>query len=104
VSRKNEWLQARDKDLTVEELMDATRGQFRWLADFVAETSVEDLNNPFRFPSLQGKSLASSIMSGSFFSHARGEHGADFAEWREKGAKGATSIQSGRFKIDSTPD
>jgi hypothetical protein len=53
------------------------------LSGIVAGLSEEELNDPKRFPGLDGKSLGEALVSGSYFSHIRDEHGKDIRAWKK---------------------
>ena len=53
------------------------------LRDIVAALSETELNDPRRFPNLDGKSLGQALVSGSYFSHIRQEHGKDIRAWKK---------------------
>jgi hypothetical protein len=53
------------------------------LRGIVGGHSEEELNDPNRFPNLDGKSLAEALVSGSYYSHIRDEHGEDIKAWKK---------------------
>ncbi len=53
------------------------------LRGIVSGLSEEELNDPMRFPGLDGKSLGKALMDGSYFSHIRDEHGKDIRAWKK---------------------
>jgi hypothetical protein len=59
-----------------------------WLAygrlrEIAGGLSEDDLNDPKRFSNLDGKSLGEALVSGSYFSHIRDEHGKDISAWQK---------------------
>ena len=79
--QKNAWFQERDRDQSSDEVTAISRDLLAELSDFVAATAPQELNNPFQFKSLEGRSLAGSIVSGAFFRHIHDEHADDLKAW-----------------------
>ena len=53
------------------------------LRGIVTGLSEKELNDHKRFPELDGKSLSDALVSGSYFSHIRDEHGKDLKAWKK---------------------
>jgi hypothetical protein len=53
------------------------------LRGIVSGLSEEELNDPKRFAELDGKSLGEALVSGSYYSHIRDEHGKDIKAWKK---------------------
>lgn len=81
VEHINEWYYQEHKGSPVDDVIRLSRALFDRLYVFVGESSEEDLNDPARFPSLEGKSLGQAIISGSLFTHFHDEHGDDIQKW-----------------------
>jgi len=81
VERVNNWLYDRSHNLSVADVLAESRGQWDELRSLVAALSDADLNDPNRFPNLEGNSLAQSISSSYLFEHFHDEHGPMINDW-----------------------
>src|SRR5215211_5058011 len=63
-----------NKDRLLGEVIGESRESYARLAEIVQMLPDDALNDPDRFPWLEGNSLAEEIVSGEFFSHLHEEH------------------------------
>jgi hypothetical protein len=69
----NAWFQARDRVKSVRDVLEESRGVFQELAAAIEKMPQEALDDPGRFPWMEGTSLSGA----AFFSHFHNEHEAD---------------------------
>ncbi|MEA2584077.1 MAG: hypothetical protein QOF33_2162 [Thermomicrobiales bacterium] len=81
VQRINDWLYERNRDRLLAEVLAQSRGQWDELREIVASLPEPTLNDPTRFPGLDGESLAQSVASGSLLSHFHEEHEPTIRTW-----------------------
>jgi hypothetical protein len=80
----NDWIQEQNADKLLGEVIDESRESFARLAEVVQRLSDEDLNDPQRFPWLEGAALGPAIVKREvFFGHYHDEHEADVQRWLE---------------------
>lgn len=80
----NDWIQAQNADRLLGEILDDSRLMFARMAAIVEMMPEEDLNDPARFPSLEGQSLAEAILTGAYFSHLHEEHEPAIRAWLDR--------------------
>jgi hypothetical protein len=73
----NAWFHARDSDKSVAEVVSESRRVFQQLASAVQKLPDDALDDPGRFPWMQGIPLSGA----AFFSHFHDEHEADMRAW-----------------------
>ena len=73
----NNWMYEANKDRSVQEVLDDSRRVFQQLVAAIDALPETDLNDPNRFPWLEGQSLTSV----DFFSHFHEEHEPDLRAW-----------------------
>jgi hypothetical protein len=85
----NEWVHGQTAERLLGEVVEEFRQGFARLAAVVQMLPEDALNDPRRFPWLEGESVGSAIVSGSWFSHWHDEHEQELREWLERSAAGA---------------
>lgn len=83
VDRINAWIYESNRGRSVAEVLAESRGQWDELRALVDTMPESVLNDPDRFPNLEGKSLGDSIASRYLFSHFHDEHEPGFRVWIE---------------------
>lgn len=73
----NAWFHARDRDKSVAETLAESRRVFEQLASAVEKLPEDSLDDPARFPWMQGVPLSGA----AFFGHFHDEHEADMRAW-----------------------
>ncbi len=73
----NDWMYKANKDRSVQDVLDDSRRVFQQFLAAINALPETDLNDPKRFPWLQGQSLTSV----DFFSHFHDEHELDLRAW-----------------------
>ena len=75
----NDWLHERNTDRLLGEVIGESRESYARLAEIVQMLPDDALNDPDRFPWLEGHALGPAIVNGEFFSHVHEEHEHDQA-------------------------
>jgi len=73
----NAWFHARDADKPVREVLSESRGVFQQLAAAIEKFPEAALDDPGRFPWMQG----TPVSGAAFFAHFHDEHEADMRAW-----------------------
>ena len=81
VQRINDWLYERNRERPLAEILAESRRQWDELREITSALPETTLNDPARFPGLDGESLAQSVMSGSLLSHFHEEHEPSIRTW-----------------------
>ncbi len=77
----NAWIQEQNADLLLGEVVDNSRRVYARLAEVVQALPEADLNDPARFPWMDGEALGPAIVSGAWFGHLHDEHEPAIREW-----------------------
>jgi hypothetical protein len=77
----NTWIHEANKDRLLGEVLDESRESYARLAEIVQRLPDEALNDPDRFPWLEGHALAPVIVTGDYFGHLHEEHEPDIRRW-----------------------
>jgi len=80
----NAWIHQREHDRPLAAVLADADATFARLRVAVEALSDEDLNDPRRFPWLDGRSLAQEIRSGEFFAHLHDDHEPDVRAWLDR--------------------
>jgi hypothetical protein len=81
VQRINDWFYEKNRDRSLADVLAESRAQWDELREAVAALPDNVLNDTTRFPSLEGASLAQSVLSGSLFGHFHEEHEPTIRTW-----------------------
>jgi hypothetical protein len=73
----NAWFHARDRDKSVREVLSESRDVFKRLAAAIEKLPQDALDDPGRFPWMEGSSFSGAAL----FSHFHDEHEADMRAW-----------------------
>jgi hypothetical protein len=73
----NAWFHARDRDKSVRDVLSESRRVFQQLAAAIEKFPEAALDDPGRFPWMQGTPLSGA----AFFAHFHNEHEADMRAW-----------------------
>jgi hypothetical protein len=77
----NAWFHDIDRDRPLQDVLREPREQFGQLEELVQALPEQDLQDPGRFPWLEGHSLGAAIVSGLFFGHLHEEHEPAIRAW-----------------------
>lgn len=77
----NDWIYEQNKDRLLTEVLEESREGYARLAAIVEMVPEEDLNDPAKWPSLDGRALGPALVSGEMFGHLHDEHEASIREW-----------------------
>jgi hypothetical protein len=75
-----------NKDRLLGEVIGESPESYARLAEIVQMLPDDALNDPRRFPWLEGNALAEVIVSGEFFSHLHEEHEPEIRRWLQESA------------------
>lgn len=78
----NEFIHERNAPRPPEDVLRDAAAVYLRLRGLVSGLSDAELNDPARFPALDGAALGPQLTGESFFDHIRGEHADDLAYWR----------------------
>ena len=81
IEQINAWFHEIDRDRPLQDVLRESREQFGQLEELVQALPEQDLQDPDRFPGLEGQSLGAAIVSGSFFGHLHEEHEPAIRAW-----------------------
>lgn len=82
VDQINDWIQDQNAEKLLGEVIDESRESFARLAEIVQRLPDEALNDPQRFPWLEGNALGPNLVSRDvFFGHYHDEHEAAVQGW-----------------------
>jgi hypothetical protein len=73
----NAWFHERDRDKSVRQTLAESRGLFEQLVSAIAKLPEDSLDDPARFPWMQGAPLTGATL----FGHFHDEHEADMRAW-----------------------
>jgi DinB superfamily len=82
----NAWIYRQNRDRPARDVLRDAVAAYDRLRGRVADLPEDDLNDPARFPVLDGASLGDALVHGGFFEHLHEEHGPDIRAWRERAA------------------
>jgi hypothetical protein len=77
----NAWIHGREHDRPLADVLAEADATFPRLRAAVAALSDDELRDPNRFPSLEGRALGEAIVSGDYFGHLHEEHEPDVRAW-----------------------
>lgn len=77
----NAWLHEANTDRLLGEVIGESRESFARLAEIVQMLPDEALNDPDRFPWLEGRALGPAIVNGDYFAHFHEEHEPAVRRW-----------------------
>lgn len=77
----NAWFRERDRDKPLADVLAESRASSARLAAAVRRLPADELNDPDRFPWLEGRSLAGALADGSLFSHWHEDHEPAVRAW-----------------------
>jgi Protein of unknown function (DUF1706) len=77
----NDWIQAANRDRPLADVLRDSRASFARLAEAVRALPDHDLDDPRRFPGLEGQALGPAVLSGDFFAHLHEEHEPSIRAW-----------------------
>ena len=77
----NDWLHERNQDRLLGEVIGESRESYARLAEIIQMLPGDALNDPHRFPWLEGNALGPAIISGVLFSHFHEEHEPQIRRW-----------------------
>lgn len=81
----NAWIYRRNADRPLGDVLRDADLVYERLRGIVSGLSEADLNDPERFPDLDGLSLGQALVEGEYFDHITGEHGKEIEAWRSVG-------------------
>lgn len=81
VDAVNAWIGEQYRGRTLADVLEEASTAYIRLRSAVAAHSPDELNDPGRFPWLEGQSLGIALVNGSLFSHLQEEHGPDVDKW-----------------------
>jgi hypothetical protein len=84
VQRINDWLYEQNRDRPLADVLAESRGQWDELREVVGVLPDAVLNDPARFPGLEGESLAQSVVGGSLLGHFHEEHEPAIRAWLDE--------------------
>ena len=87
----NAWIHQREHDRPVAAVLADADDSFARLRASVDALPEPELNDPARFPWLDGQSLGTSILSGDFFGHLHEEHEPDVRAWLDRRSAAGTT-------------
>ncbi|MCC7022595.1 MAG: ClbS/DfsB family four-helix bundle protein [Thermomicrobiales bacterium] len=77
----NAWIHEINEDRLLGEVIGESRESFARLAEIVQMLPDEALNDPGRFPWLEGQALGPALVNGGYFGHFHEEHEPDVRRW-----------------------
>ena len=77
----NAWIHEANKDRLLGEVIGESRESFARLAEIIQLLPDDALNDPRRFPWMEGTALGPAIVSGDYFSHFHEEHEPSIRRW-----------------------
>jgi hypothetical protein len=77
----NAWIHDINQDRLLGEVIGESRESYARLGEIVQMLPDDALNDPGRFPWLEGRALGPEIVSGAFFSHLHEEHEPEIRRW-----------------------
>jgi hypothetical protein len=77
----NDWIHEQNEDRLLGEVIGESRESYARLAEIVQMLPDDALNDPHRFPWLDGNALGPAIISGEVFSHFHEEHEPQVRRW-----------------------
>lgn len=77
----NAWIYETNHDRSANDVLRESRELFDRLRDIVQSFPEGDLSEPMRFEWMDGQSLGSAILDGSYFGHLHEEHEPDIRKW-----------------------
>lgn len=81
----NDWIYETNRDRSGNDVLRESLEQFDRLRDIVQSFPEGDLAEPMRFEWMEGQSLGSAILDGSYFGHLHEEHEPDIRKWLATG-------------------
>lgn len=88
----NQWIYEQNEDRLLGEVLQDTREIYSRLSALIELTPEEDLNDPNRFASLEGRTL--STEASGYFSHWHEDHEPDVRAWLATDPRASTSNTS----------
>lgn len=79
----NAWIHETNQDRLLAEVIRESRESYARLSEIIQMLPDDALNDPQRFPWLDGNALGPAIVSGEFFDHVHEEHEPDVRRWLE---------------------
>jgi hypothetical protein len=77
----NDWIHKSNTDRLLGEVIGESRESYARLGEIIQMLPDEALNDPGRFPWLEGWALGPAIVSGAFFAHVHEEHEPELRRW-----------------------
>jgi len=84
IERINDWMHEQNADRLLTEVLQESREGYARIAAVVEMLPEGDLDDPARFPALDGAALGPALVSGAFFSHLHEEHEPAIRAWLAK--------------------
>jgi hypothetical protein len=77
----NAWIQEQGADRLLGEVVDDSRRIYARLGEVVQRLPEDELNDPDRFPWMDGTALGPAVVSGAWFGHFREDHEPALTVW-----------------------
>ncbi len=95
IDRINDWIHEQNADRLLTEVLQESREGYARIAAIVEMLPEADLDDPARFPALDGTALGPELVSGDFFGHLHEEHEPAIRAWLAKPVepRGESSVE-----------